>query len=80
MGFAARRPGLFSASGLDFLERAFTSGRPEDRWKFHYYIVRDGSGRPVLATFFAAGLWKQDMLSATAVSRLVEARRADDPY
>jgi 7-keto-8-aminopelargonate synthetase-like enzyme len=72
--------GSFSASGLDFLERAFDGGRPEDRWTFHYYIVRDAHARPVLATFFTAGLWKEDMLSTTAVSRLVEARRADDPY
>jgi 7-keto-8-aminopelargonate synthetase-like enzyme len=72
--------GSFSASGLDFLERAFGEGRPEDRWTFHYYIVRDTHARPVLATFFTAGLWKEDMLSTTAVSRLVEARRSDDPY
>jgi 7-keto-8-aminopelargonate synthetase-like enzyme len=72
--------GSFSAAGLDFLERAFTDGRPEDRWKFHYYIVRDEAARPVLATFFTAGLWKEDMLSSTAVSRLVESRRKDDPY
>jgi len=72
--------GSFSASGLDFLEHAFASGRPEDRWTFHYYIVRDAHARPVLATFFTAGLWKEDMLSTAAVSRLVEARRADDPY
>ena len=72
--------GSFSASGLDFLERAFDGGRPEDRWTFHYYIVLDAHARPVLATFFTAGLWKEDMLSTTAVSRRVEARRADDPY
>jgi 7-keto-8-aminopelargonate synthetase-like enzyme len=72
--------GSFSVSGLDFLERAFTHGRPEDRWAFHYYVVRDAQARPVLATFFTAGLWKEDMLSTSAVSRLVEARRADDPY
>lgn len=72
--------GSFSAAGLDFLERAFAGGRPEDCWNFHYYIVRDENAKPVLATFFTAGLWKEDMLSSTAVSRLVEARRADDPY
>ena len=72
--------GSFSAAGLDFLERAFAQGRPEDCWSFHYYLVRDDNGKPVLATFFTAGLWKEDMLSSTAVSRLVEARRADDPY
>jgi 7-keto-8-aminopelargonate synthetase-like enzyme len=72
--------GSFSVTGLDFLERAFTHGRPEDRWAFHYYVVRDAQARPLLATFFTAGLWKEDMLSTSAVSRLVEARRADDPY
>jgi 7-keto-8-aminopelargonate synthetase-like enzyme len=72
--------GSFSTAGLDFLERAFAHGRPEDCWNFHYYIVRDENAKPVLATFFTAGLWKEDMLSSTAVSRLVEARRADDPY
>jgi 7-keto-8-aminopelargonate synthetase-like enzyme len=72
--------GSFSAAGLDFLEHAFARGRPEDCWKFHYYIIRDENAKPVLATFFTAGLWKEDMLSSTEVSRLVEARRADNPY
>jgi 7-keto-8-aminopelargonate synthetase-like enzyme len=72
--------GSFTAAGLEFLERAFAHGRPEDCWNFHYYVVRDKNAKPVLATFFTAGLWKEDMLSSTAVSRLVEARRADDPY
>jgi hypothetical protein len=72
--------GSFSAAGLSFLERAFAEGRPEDCWDFHYYIVRDGGDRPVLATFFTAALWKEDMLSSAAVSRLVEAHRAHDPY
>jgi 7-keto-8-aminopelargonate synthetase-like enzyme len=73
--------GTFSVDGLRFLERAFSGGeRPEDAWDFRYYVVRDASGRPVLATFFTAALWKDDMLSAAAVSELVEQRRAEDPY
>jgi len=56
---------------LDFLEHAFARGRPEDCWHFHYYIIRDENARPVLATFFTAGLWKEDMLSSMAVSRLL---------
>jgi 7-keto-8-aminopelargonate synthetase-like enzyme len=72
--------GAFSAAGLRSLEQAFAGGRPEDRWEFHYYVVRDGSGVPVLATFFTAALWKDDMLSPAAVSRHVEARRDEDPY
>jgi hypothetical protein len=66
--------GTFSVDGLRFLERAF-----EDEWAFRYYVVRDRAGRPVLATFFTAALWKDDMLSSAEVSRLVEERRAGDP-
>jgi 7-keto-8-aminopelargonate synthetase-like enzyme len=72
--------GTFSAAGLRSLEQAFAGGRPEDRWDFHYYVVRDAGGSPVLATFFTAALWKDDMLSPAAVSRHVEALRAEDPY
>jgi hypothetical protein len=74
--------GTFSAAGLRFLEQAFggTSGRAEDRWRFHYYIVRDRAGAPVLASWFTDALWKDDMLSPTAVSALVEDRRREDRY
>jgi hypothetical protein len=73
--------GTFNVEGLRFLERAFAGGgRPEDEWAFHYYVVRDRAGRPVLATFFTAALWKDDMLASAEVSRLVEERRAHDPY
>ncbi len=73
--------GTFSVEGLRFLERAFAGeGRPEDEWAFHYYVVRDRDGKPVLATFFTAALWKDDMLASADVSRLVEERRAHDPY
>lgn len=73
--------GTFSAEGLRFLERAFGDGtRPEDRWAFHYYVVRRPSGSPVLATWFTEALWKDDMLSPAAVSALVEERRQTDPY
>jgi 7-keto-8-aminopelargonate synthetase-like enzyme len=73
--------GTFSADGLRFLERAFGHGeRPEDRWQFHYYVVRDQDRTPVLATWFTAALWKDDMLSPAPVSALVEERRASDAY
>ena len=54
--------------------------RPEDEWDFHYYVVRDAEGVPVLATYFTAALWKDDMMSSAEVSELVEQRRAEDPY
>ena len=73
--------GTFTIDGLQFLERAFAGGeRAEDEWAFHYYVVRDRAGKPVLATFFTAALWKDDMLASAEVSELVEARRAEDPY
>ena len=42
--------------------------------------MRDRAGKPVLATFFTAALWKDDMLASAEVSELVEQRRAEDPY
>lgn len=73
--------GTFTVDGLQFLERAFAGGeRPEDEWNFHYYVVRNREGKAVLATFFTAALWKDDMMASAEVSELVEARRAEDPY
>src|SRR6185436_3208218 len=77
--FAGR--GAFSSTGLRAIEEAFTApGEPEHSWRFHYWIVRDGRGAPVAATFFTTALWKDDMLSAPEVSAEVERRRHDDPY
>jgi 7-keto-8-aminopelargonate synthetase-like enzyme len=74
--------GTFTAGGLAMLERVFGSApeRPEDRWGFHYYVVRDHTSAPVLATFFTTALWKDDMLADASLSRQVEERRAGDPY
>ena len=74
--------GTFTARGLAFLERVFTPSRdrPEDRWAFHYYAIRDGAGVPVLATFFTEALWKDDLLATAATSEEVERRRVNDPY
>ena len=51
-----------------------------DRWDFHYYLVRDGRGRAVLATFFTTALWKHDALDSAALSERVERERVHDPY
>ena len=73
--------GSFSAEGLRFLEEAFAGGgRPEDAWRFRYYLVRDAEGQVVLATFFTEALWKDDMLAPAEISRRVEQRRGADPY
>lgn len=73
--------GSFTCEGLRFLEETFRgSDRPEDNWNFHYLIVRDASGSPVLATFLSDALWKDDMLAPDTVSAAVETRRRDDRY
>lgn len=84
--------GAFSAAALRSLERTFAPAAPApdgaggavgpagaDRWQFHYWIVRDRSGHPVLATFFTAALWKLDMLSPAPISAEVERRRHHEP-
>lgn len=71
--------GAFGHAGLRFLEDTFGQAEAENRWRFHYYIVRDADGAPVLATFFTEALWKDDMLAPAEVSRLVEAQRRKDP-
>ncbi|HET9519320.1 MAG TPA: hypothetical protein VFO77_16475 [Actinoplanes sp.] len=75
--------GAFDWHGLRTLQDVFAGAatRPEHRWQFNYWIVRDmTSGRPVAATFFTTALWKDDMLSAPHVSAEVERRRVADPY
>lgn len=76
--------GTYTAAGLGLLEDIYGVGReaPEDDWKFHYYVVRDQAGKPVLATFFTESLWKDDMVARKEVSEAVEAERArrHDPY
>ena len=73
--------GTFTAEGLRMLEASFQGNeRPEDNWDWHYFVVRDGDGTPVVATFFTHALWKDDMLAPARVSRLVEESRKEDPY
>ena len=72
--------GSFDAGGLRYLEETFgPHQKPEQRWRFHYYVVRDASGAPVLATFMTEAWMKDDMFADAAVSREVERRRRADP-
>jgi len=75
--------GTFDWNGLRFLENSFKSNKlPENNWEFDYLIVRDDSGKPVLATFMTTALSKDDMLSPNAISKQIEEQRklSDDPY
>lgn len=73
--------GNYSHAGLKLLEDVFEKGEaPEEKWSFHYMIVRDPAGQTVLATFFTEALVKDDMFQSEDVSRALEEQRAHDPY
>jgi len=72
--------GSFDAEGLRYFEDAFGSRqKPEHRWRFHYYVVRDPAGAPLLATFLTEAWMKDDMFADAAVSKEVERRRSSNP-
>jgi len=72
--------GVFTVAGLRLFERTFRNqAKPEDRWDFHYFAVRDEDGAPVALTFFTSTLWKDDIFASPEVSRQIEAMRAEDP-
>ncbi len=73
--------GNYDHAGLTMLEEVFAEGEaPEDKWSFHYVIVRDPEGQVVLATFFTEALVKDDMFASSEVSRALEEQREHDPY
>ena len=66
-----------------FFEETFSENPlPEHNWKFHYYLIRDKKGHPVVATFFTEALAKDDMFAPPEVSRQLERlrRQKNDPY
>lgn len=71
--------GSFDWAGCRTMEALFGADRKlENRCRFHYVIVRDEAGAPVLATFLTESLMKDDMFAEPAVSKAIEARRAED--
>ncbi len=73
--------GTFDWDGCHFLEETFSdNAEQENNWKFHYLIIRDDQGKPVLATFFTELLCKDDMVSTAEVSRQIEEIRKKDRY
>jgi 7-keto-8-aminopelargonate synthetase-like enzyme/predicted N-acyltransferase len=70
----------FDWEGLLFLENAFTNTDcAKNNWDFHYYVIKDKNGIPVLATFFTYGLWKDDMLASESISLQLEEKRKQNP-
>jgi 7-keto-8-aminopelargonate synthetase-like enzyme len=77
--FAGR--GNIDWNGLSILEKAFSGNeKKEDNCNFHYYIIRDKKGVPVVASYFTECLSKDDMLAPASVSAAIELKRKDDPY
>ncbi|MEX2568094.1 MAG: GNAT family N-acetyltransferase [Cyclobacteriaceae bacterium] len=73
--------GAFDSYNLALLEKSFQGNeRPEDNWKFSYYVVTDSKQNPVLATFFVKALTKMDMLSKPIISKKLEDLRTKDFY
>lgn len=73
--------GNYNWNGLLSLEDVFTgNSRPEENWYFYYFIIRDRSGAPVVATFFTESIFKDDMLALESVSIQIEEKRKSDPY
>lgn len=72
--------GSFDWAGCQTMEALFNQDRkPENRCSFHYVLVRDDAGVPILGTFFTQALMKDDLFAEPAVSKAIEARRVDDP-
>lgn len=73
--------GSFDWEGMRFMEDAFRHNpKPEENWDFHYFIVRDETNRPVVATFFTVGIHKDDFVSLPSISKQIEEKRKKDPY
>jgi len=73
--------GTFDWLGCRFIEETFQGNpEPENNWNFNYLIIRDQSGKPILATFFTELLCKDDMIAPADVSRQIEELRRKDRY
>lgn len=73
--------GNFNHSGMQCMEEIFSGNeKPEENWTFHYIIIKDKAGKPVLGTFFTGAIYKDDMLSLENVSKKIEEIRKTDPY
>jgi 7-keto-8-aminopelargonate synthetase-like enzyme len=73
--------GNFDWEALQLIEKVFSHNpEPENNWKFHYYVVRNIEGKPILATFFTVTLTKDDMLAPLSVSDQLEKARIKNKY
>jgi len=72
--------GAFDWNAMNFYEEVFAKHSiPRYRWDFMYLVVRDAQQNVVLATFFTAAQWKDDVLAAASVSEKAEEIRKINP-
>jgi 7-keto-8-aminopelargonate synthetase-like enzyme len=72
--------GMLSYDALRFLEEVFAAPeelQPENRWNFHYFVVREPNGQALLKTVFTEALWKEELISE---SQAAKERRLDDGH
>jgi len=73
--------GSFDWEGMKSLEDVFNgNSKPEENWKFYYFIVRDSDKKPVVATFFTSTILKDDMLALEAVSIKIKKKKKKELY
>jgi 7-keto-8-aminopelargonate synthetase-like enzyme len=76
--FAKR--GSFDYSALKYTQEIFKDNpKLEDNADFHYLTAYQNN-KPVIASFFSFGLYKDDLLANYSVSEAIEERRKTDPY
>lgn len=73
--------GLLTWDNLILMEESFSNNPiEEENWDFHYFIVRDPVGKPVVVTFFTSAIAKEDMLLPASVSKTIEQLRRKNKY
>jgi 7-keto-8-aminopelargonate synthetase-like enzyme len=73
--------GNINYEGLRCMEEIFSNNlKPEENWTFHYLIIKEITGKPILATFFTGAIYKDDLLSPENVSKKIEEVRKSNPY
>ena len=73
--------GSFDYEGCRFLEASFSGNdEKENNWRFHYFIINDLMGTPIIATFVTELFIKDDMLAPASVSENIEQLRKDNKY
>ncbi len=78
---ALENRGNITYSGMQAMEEVFSGNiKPEDNCSFHYLIIKDQTGKLLMATFFTGTIYQDDMLALENVSKKIAEIRKTDPY